>query len=772
MCKLLTLGLLTLNCLTTHPQSKIMVALGSSTVAGLGSSPIDSCWVNRFNYYYKYQLGVVDSTYNLGVSSTSCYNGMPSTFVPPVSRSAGDPLHNVTKANSILSNLSTPSDGVVIVNYPTNGYDGYSIAEIMSSLQTIYDSAAATGNKCYISTTQPRSDGNFAISAVKKKLADLKDSIINRFGISHSLDFWTGMFNPADSSILTVYSAGDNVHFNNAGHRELFNRVVAKNVFSLVLAPSAGDYRSVVTTGLWSDVSTWQVFDGVNWVAATSVPNGSNGMITVSAGDSILMNTATNFDQVVIESGAILAIFNGGAATTFTLNDGVSADIINNGKLYVSVNATLSGTGTVQNNVGGTFILRNQGILAVNTTNNGTMNVSGTGNIQNATLTNNGVITLINFTLNLNNSASLINNDSISIAFNADAFIATTAGTGSLVNSTGGVIFKASASGIGWVSSSVSFTNNGTVKGFGQYNFLNTVANTGIIAPGNSPGILTVNPSFVTGQTPVINLEISSAGDVAGVNYDQLQFSTVNSLTTNVTGATLNVTDFANDPVGTLYTVVSSPSGSITGAFAQVNLSPSLGNLQITSNAITAQKVAPLPLTWGSFAAAVFNRQVILKWSTLQESNTGYFAVERSPDGRSFAPVGKVAARGNSSLISDYEFTDSQPASNGGNYYRIREVDLDGHVDYSVIKFVHFVEGGASGVQVYPNPVQDILNIAVSSDNTKIDLRDLHGKRLRSVRFSQGTHQVSLGGLPAGVYELVIYQGGKIVESRRVIKLR
>ncbi|HTI92119.1 MAG TPA: T9SS type A sorting domain-containing protein [Puia sp.] len=772
MSKLLTLGLLAIHCLTTHSQYKKMVVLGSSTAAGLGSFPLDSSWVNRCNHYYKYQSGIVDSTYNLGVSYSSCYNGMPSSFIPPVSRPAPDPANNVTKANTILSTLSTPSDGVVIVNYPTNGYDGYSIAEIMSSLQTIYDSAVRTGNKCYISTTQPRSDGNFATSAVKKKLADLKDSIINRFGISHSLDFWTGMFNPVDSTILTLYSAGDNVHFNNAGHRELFNRVVAKNVFGLASPPSAGDYRSVVTTGLWSDISTWQVFDGVSWGAATLAPTAGNGTITISAGDSIRINTATNFDQVVIESGAILAIFNTGGATTFTLNDGSGADIINNGKLYVSINATLSGAGTVQNNFGGTLILRNQGILAVNTTNNGTMNVSGTGNIQNATLTNNGVITLINFTLNLNNNASLINNDSISIAYNADAFIATTAGTGSFLNSTGAVIFKANATGIGWINASVSFTNNGTVKGFGQYNFLNTVANTGIVAPGNSPGILTVNPSFVTGQTPTFNLEINSAGDVAGVNYDQLQFSTVNFLTTNVTGATLNVTDLANDPVGTLYTVVSSPAGFITGPFAQVNLSPSLGNLLITANVVTLQKIAPLPLTWGDFTAVASNRQIILKWSTLQETNVDHFVIERSPDGQHFIPIGKTAAKGNSSMISNYEFTDPQPLANGSNYYRLQEVDLDGHANYSVIKYVHFADGGVSGVQIYPNPVQDILNIVVSLNNTRIDLRDLHGKKLRSLRFAQGTHQISLGGSPAGVYELVIYENERMLESRRIIKVK
>jgi hypothetical protein len=131
--------------------------------------------------------------------------------------------------------MAIPANGVVIVNYPTNGYITYSIAEIMNSLQVIYDSATRLGNKCYITTTQPRNDAGFNSPAVKRKLADIKDSIINRFSLNNTINFWDGMFNPADTSILPIYAAGDNIHFNNAGHRILFERVKAKNVFSVIL---------------------------------------------------------------------------------------------------------------------------------------------------------------------------------------------------------------------------------------------------------------------------------------------------------------------------------------------------------------------------------------------------------------------------------------------------------------------------------------------------------------------------------------------------------
>jgi hypothetical protein len=119
----------------------------------------------------------------------------------------------------------------------------------MSSLQTIFDSATARGNRCFISTTQPRNDAAFNISSVKKKLADIKDSIINRFD-QYAINFWDGMFDPADTTILTKYSSGDLIHFNNAGHRVLFERVVAKNIFGLPVWYSKA-------SGNLDELSTW-----------------------------------------------------------------------------------------------------------------------------------------------------------------------------------------------------------------------------------------------------------------------------------------------------------------------------------------------------------------------------------------------------------------------------------------------------------------------------------------------------------------------------------
>lgn len=148
MNKLYCLLLAILACLDGFSQHRIAV-IGSSTAAGVGASVKDSGWVRRFNYYYKYQLGIVDTTFQLAIGGYPVYKGMPTNYVPPPNREGPDPHHNVSKAVIGLGDLPIPANGVVVINYPSNGYDYFSIGEIMFCLQTIYDSVVRKGHRCF-----------------------------------------------------------------------------------------------------------------------------------------------------------------------------------------------------------------------------------------------------------------------------------------------------------------------------------------------------------------------------------------------------------------------------------------------------------------------------------------------------------------------------------------------------------------------------------------------------------------------------------------------
>lgn len=244
-------GLCLLITLLCAGQAKILSIIGSSTAAGTGASSPDSSYVGRLNYYYN-NLGIQLTVYNLAVGGYNCFRGLPTSFLtnpPPPPFELLDvpyPNNNQTKA------LSYGPD-VVIVGYPSNLYHlpEWTITKVLEAHQIIYDSVISAGKICYITTPQPRQDGGtFGTSALRQKLKDIRDAMMVQFG-NNAIDFWTGIALP-DNTINPIYSAGDNIHLNNAGHKELFKRVRDKDIFGV------GMINRAKASGIWEDPLIWE----------------------------------------------------------------------------------------------------------------------------------------------------------------------------------------------------------------------------------------------------------------------------------------------------------------------------------------------------------------------------------------------------------------------------------------------------------------------------------------------------------------------------------
>lgn len=69
-----------------------------------------------------------------------------------------------------------------------------------------------------------------------------------------------------------------------------------------------------------------------------------------------------------------------------------------------------------------------------------------------------------------------------------------------------------------------------------------------------------------------------------------------------------------------------------------------------------------LPVAWLSFMAMARGKSVSLAWTTAAETNSDYFAVERSTEGEEWTELGRVAATGNSTNRQKYAFTAGGPA--------------------------------------------------------------------------------------------------------------
>lgn len=130
--------------------------------------------------------------------------------------------------------------------------------------------------------------------------------------------------------------------------------------------------------------------------------------------------------------------------------------------------------------------------------------------------------------------------------------------------------------------------------------------------------------------------------------------------------------------------------------------------------ASTYRPVGTLPVTLLNFTAQKQgNNATLVQWKTSSEINSHYFDLERSNDAINFQFIGKVNAAGNSSREISYSFTDNQPMK-GENYYRLKQVDINGHLVYSPARFVRFDEINGGLVKYYPNPTSGILNIEIT----------------------------------------------------------
>lgn len=142
-------------------------------------------------------------------------------------------------------------------------------------------------------------------------------------------------------------------------------------------------------------------------------------------------------------------------------------------------------------------------------------------------------------------------------------------------------------------ASLVQIAPGATLRGLGS--ITGSVVNDGRIAPGNSPGVITLGGDFTNGPAGVVDIEV--AGVNPGTGYDVIRYAgqaVLNGGTLNVTllggftpGAALRV-HFLED------TDLANGSPSVTGAFATVNLPANLYTRLVTDGSGMSAFVSPV----------------------------------------------------------------------------------------------------------------------------------------------------------------------------------
>lgn len=174
----------------------------------------------------------------------------------------------------------------------------------------------------------------------------------------------------------------------------------------------------------------------------------------------------------------------------------------------------------------------------------------------------------------------------------------------------------------------------------------------------------------------------------------------------------------------------------------------------------------PLPVTYTSFTGRPLMAGNELQWTTATEANNQGFTIEVSTDGTTFKEAGFVASKainGNSNLPLQYGFLHPQPAAT--QYYRLRQTDFDGSVQYSNV--IRIDRDQTATIRIIPNPVVNSFTLSSqgSANVESIRLMDMQGRVIQTFA-PNANGPYRLQNVPRGMYLLQLMIDGQMQTER------
>ena len=177
-------------------------------------------------------------------------------------------------------------------------------------------------------------------------------------------------------------------------------------------------------------------------------------------------------------------------------------------------------------------------------------------------------------------------------------------------------------------------------------------------------------------------------------------------------------------------------------------------------------KGSAVPLHLLSFSGKKLNSTIQLNWVTENEINTSHFDIERSANGIAFIKTGEVAAI-NSGGRNDYAFTDVHPLT-GNNYYRLKQIDIDGRFTYSPVIRVS-INGSELLFTLSPNPAKNFINIIYPGKKEKvtISIYDAQGRIVKEqTQKAELIIKTAIQELTPGIYFIQLADGDTIQQGK------
>lgn len=220
-----------------------------------------------------------------------------------------------------------------------------------------------------------------------------------------------------------------------------------------------------------------------------------------------------------------------------------------------------------------------------------------------------------------------------------------------------------------------------------------------------------------------------SSADLKSINFMQLQLSmgnhnipvTISNLKLNGMNVTGSYT--ANTEGDIYWYMVYKDFGGDFTITGTINTETNFSEMDITDkvqfNFGSSANLSAFPLSvyWGDINADQKNNGNVINWNTNKEENNDRFIIERASDGINFAGIGFMNGAGSKTLPSSYNFTDTRFAK-GSNYYRIKQVDMEGHASYSIVVHITNSNSGTAETSISLNKNTKSYTQNIASNKT------------------------------------------------------
>lgn len=186
----------------------------------------------------------------------------------------------------------------------------------------------------------------------------------------------------------------------------------------------------------------------------------------------------------------------------------------------------------------------------------------------------------------------------------------------------------------------------------------------------------------------------------------------------------------------------------------------------------------PLGVTIANVNAIAQDGYNYVYWETMNEYNCESFTVERSKDGMTWTDVGILEGNGTTDRSIYYSMKDynrHEPVT----YYRLKQRDYDGKIEYSKVVSVSTIKDEESWVtDVFPNPATESFTFQYNGHNSMeplvVEVFDMLGRKMISKEYTVKPNKANLvytSGLDNGQYQVVFTQGDdKEIQTISILK--